>query len=110
MVRPFYNPKAASSRFWNPHTQTMPREQLNAWHLRRIQLLIKYAYDHTAFYRRLYDEKGLKPEDVRSWEDFYHRVPFTDKPYYVQDKEGQAYGVAALPKEDFAYDSRTTGA
>ena len=109
MVQSFYNPSAAASRFWNPYTQTMPREQLDAWHLRRIQLLIKHAYDNTPFYRRLYDQKGVKPEDIRTWDDYYHKIPFTDKPYYVQDQEGKDYGVAALPKEYFAYDFRTTG-
>ena len=88
IMQDYYNSRTRASRLWNPYTQTMPRERLDEMHLRRIQLLIKHAYHNTSFYRRLYDRAGIKPEDIRTWEDFYRRVPFTDKPDLIQDQEG----------------------
>src|SRR3972149_10072149 len=108
MTKDLVAPQAQATRYWNAHTQRMPREKLDAWHLRRIQLLMKHAYDHTDLYRRLYDAAGIKPEDVRTWDDFYHKVPFTDKPDYVKDQEGTAFAVAALPREYTFHHFHTT--
>lgn len=69
-----------NSSYWNEFLQTMPREQLDQYHLRRIQSLIKYAYEHVPMYRRIYDNVGVKPEDVRSLDDFLQKVPAVDKP------------------------------
>lgn len=109
MLRPVFSPKTAKSNLWNPYTQGLPRKQLDELHLRKIQLLIKYAYDHTAFYRRLYDEAGFKPEDIRTWDDFHRKVPLTDKPDYVKDQGDKPFAVAALPREYYFQQFQTTG-
>ncbi|MDO8690100.1 MAG: phenylacetate--CoA ligase family protein [Dehalococcoidia bacterium] len=109
MVRSFVYPKAAGQRYWNEYLQTMPREKLDELHLKRIQRLIKFAYDNSAMYRRLYDKAGLKPEDVRTWDDFHHKVPFTDKPDYMADQELSFFAGEALPPEYRQYYFQTTG-
>lgn len=81
------------ARLFNQRTLTMSREELDARHLRRIQKLIHYAYEHSELHRRVYDAAGLNPSDVQTWDDFYARVPFTDKQDYVADQE--RYGIAA---------------
>lgn len=85
--------KAAKSRFFSPATLTMSREELDARHLRKIKKLIRYAYDHSPLHRRIYDAAGMKPDDVRTWNDFYNHVPFTDKKDYVEDQD--RFGLAA---------------
>jgi len=37
--------KISKNRYWNEYLQTMPREKLDQYHLKRIQLAIKYAYE-----------------------------------------------------------------
>src|SRR3989337_814291 len=101
MIDSYYNSHTGASRHWNHHTQTMPREKLDALHLHRIQLLIKHAYENTSFYRRLYDQAGMKPEDIRTWDDFYRRVPFTDKPDLIQDQEAKPFAAQAIPPAPF---------
>jgi phenylacetate-coenzyme A ligase PaaK-like adenylate-forming protein len=49
------------SNRWNAEAETLPREQLDALHLRKIQALVRHAYAHSAFYRRRFDEAGLHP-------------------------------------------------
>jgi phenylacetate-CoA ligase len=90
--------KAAKSRFFSPATLTMSRDELDARHLSKIKKLIRYAYDHSPLHRRIYDAAGMKPEDVRSWDDFYNRVPFTDKKDYVEDQD--RFGLAAEAQGD----------
>jgi phenylacetate-CoA ligase len=72
--------RSGDSRYWNEYLETMPREALDAYHLRRIRSLIKYAYETTPMYRKLYDQARVRPEDIRSLEDFVERVPTIDKP------------------------------
>ncbi len=122
MIRPFLNPRAASNRHWNEYVQTMPRAKLDQWHLHRIQRLIKFAYDHTALYRRLYDQAGIKPEEVKTWDDFFYKVPYTDKPDFVQDQQGTGgqqgrggfqtrpyFAAQALDQQHMLYYFQTTG-
>jgi phenylacetate-CoA ligase len=96
---------------WDETWQRMPREQLDAVHLRRIRQLIAYAYERVPFYRRLYDEAGVHPDDIRTLEDFYERVPFVDKPDIMADQQehGSAFGLASVPRERHAWFHRTSG-
>src|SRR3990170_15580 len=74
-----FNPHSRASKYWNPYLETMPREELDRFHLRRIQTIIGYAYENSPFYRRLYDAAGLKPEDIKTLDDYAKRVPTIDK-------------------------------
>lgn len=97
--------------FWNEPTQTAPRDVLDAIHLERIRHLIGWAYENSPMYTRLYDEAGIKPEDIRTWDDFHHRLPFTDKPDYLadQDRNPSGFGGLALPPEEIQMYFHTTG-
>lgn len=70
-------------RAWRLRSQLRQRlrwtaEQLRAYQLSAIQQLVRHAYDHTVLYRRLYDAAGIRPEDIRSLEDFAS-LPIVDK-------------------------------
>ena len=45
-------------------SQWWPREQLQDVQSRRLQRLIRHAYDHVPYYRRVMDERGVRPIDV----------------------------------------------
>lgn len=74
-----YTQRAMDTKYWNEYMETMSREQLDKLHLKRIQGMIKYAYAKVPMYRKLYDEAGLKPEDVKTLEDYIYKVPAIDK-------------------------------
>lgn len=93
-----YGKSARGARHFSPHTMTMSRDALDARHLARIRKLIAYAYEHSPLHRRIYDAAGLKPEHVRTWDDFYTKVPFTDKSDYVEDQD--RFGIAAMAQDD----------
>ncbi len=109
MLRSTVSVKASQSRYWDERWQTMPREELDRVNLERIQRLIKYAYDNIPLYRRLYDGAGLKPEDVRTWEDFYQKVPFTDKKDFLSDQADRPYGGQGVELEHGLHIFQTTG-
>jgi phenylacetate-CoA ligase len=104
----------AGDRYWNRPTQTASREALDGRHLERIRNLVGWAYEHSTLHRRIYDDAGLKPADIRTWDDFWHRLPFTDKPHYLadQDTRGQdemGIGGLALPRQHWQQYFHTTG-
>lgn len=82
--RPLYNKKAQNSQHWNEYMETMPREELDELHLRRIRRNVKYAYKNIPFYHDLFRDAGIKPDDIRTLEDFNTKVPILDKPDFME--------------------------
>ncbi len=73
--------------------ETMPREALESIQLRRLQTTIERVYATVPFYRKKFDEAGLKPSSIKSLEDL-NRIPFTTK----QDlRDNYPFGMFAVP-------------
>jgi phenylacetate-CoA ligase len=98
-------------RYWNRATQTADRAQLDALHLSRIRHLVGWAYENSPLHRRIYDNAGIKPGDIRTWDDYHRRLPFTDKPDYTGDQEAteSGFGGLALGQERWQQYFHTTG-
>jgi len=111
MNKSIFSESSLKSKYWNPYTETMPREEVNALHLKRIQKLIRYAYTHVPLYRNLYNRVGLKPEDVRTLEDFDRLVPTIDKKELLdaQSKNPPWGEAAALSEDALLYRYQTSG-
>jgi len=69
----------ADSRFWFPLRETMPAGERDKAILERLQLVCRYAWDHSAFYRRHWSQAGFHPSQLRSLEDFEEKVPTVTK-------------------------------
>jgi phenylacetate-CoA ligase len=69
----------ADSRYWFPRRETMPAGEREKAILERLQLVCRYAYDHSPFYRRHWGEAGFHPDHLRSLEDFEDKVPVISK-------------------------------
>ncbi len=93
---------------FQPDLETLPREELEALQLRRLQSLCAKLYATVPFYRHRFDEAGLRPEDVRRLSDLRY-LPFTEK----QDMRNNfPFGLFAMPKENIVRlhaSSGTTG-
>jgi phenylacetate-CoA ligase len=68
-----------TSRYWFPRRETMPASERDAAILERLQLVCRYAYDNSPFYRRVWDDAGFDPDSLRSLEDFENKVPVITK-------------------------------
>ena len=76
--------------------ETLPREELEALQLKRLKNQCERVYANVAFYRRAFDEAGIKPGDVRSLSDLRY-LPFTEK----QDlRNHYPFGLFAVPKDN----------
>ncbi len=68
----------SNCKYFNEEIETMPREQLKALQLQRLQAIVERAYNQNQFYRNLYNEAGVKPSDIKSLEDI-RKLPFLEK-------------------------------
>ncbi len=76
--------------------ETLPREDLEALQLKRLKNLCERVYANVAFYRRAFDEAGVKPGDIKSLADVRY-LPFTEK----QDlRNHYPFGLFAVPKDN----------
>jgi len=76
--------------------ETLPREDLEALQLRRLKNVCDRVYANVAFYKKAFDEKGVKPLDIQSLDDLKY-LPFTEK----QDlRNHYPYGLFAVPKDN----------
>ena len=58
------------SKFWDEALETAPREVLEANQLKDLQEIVKFAYDNSPYYKRSFDEAGVKPSDIKTLKDF----------------------------------------
>jgi phenylacetate-CoA ligase len=98
-------------RYWNPLLETLPRERLEALQLKKFKRIFTWAYEHSKFHRALYDQAGLKPEDIRTFDDV-RRVPKVEKSMMrpIQRKDPFPYGDAlCTPLDDVVIFRQTSG-
>ncbi|MDJ0831595.1 MAG: phenylacetate--CoA ligase family protein [Desulfobacterales bacterium] len=97
--------------YWNPVIETLSREKLRSLQLKKFKAIFKWAYENSRFHRSLYDEAGIKPEDIRSLADVRH-VPKVEKSMMqrIQRKDPFPYGDAlCVPLEDVTEYRQTSG-
>ena len=58
-------------RYYQPEIECASREQIRAWQDERLVKQVRHAYDHVPYYKKLMDDKGVKPEDIQSVDDLY---------------------------------------
>jgi phenylacetate-CoA ligase len=63
---------------YNEEFETLPREALEAIQLKRLRQVASRVYHTVRFYKKAFDEAGVKPDDIRSLDDL-KRFPFTTK-------------------------------
>ena len=61
--------------FWQEELETMPRPALERLQLERLQESLRRAAT-SPFYSRLFRERNIRPEDIRSLADV-RKLPFT---------------------------------
>ncbi len=94
--------------YWNEEMETMPRDRLEALQLERLQAVVERVYETIPFYKRAFEEKGVRPSDIQSLDDL-GKLPFTTK----QDlRDHYPFGMFAVPLEQIVRvhaSSGTTG-
>jgi len=102
-------------KLWNEKIETMSEDEMRALQWERLKRQLQYDYSHSIYYRKKFEEVGLTPEDVRSFEDF-QKVPLMTKEEHrrVQresiERFGHPYGlITCAPIEKIIRISSTSG-
>ncbi|MCQ2431117.1 MAG: phenylacetate--CoA ligase [Clostridia bacterium] len=66
------------ANYFQPEIETASREEILRIQNEKIVKQVKHVYENVAYYRNLMDEKGVKPEDIKSVDDI-KKLPFLTK-------------------------------
>ena len=95
-------------KIYNPKMECMSRDERAALQSERLRALVRHEYDHVEVYRKRMDDKGVRPEDIRTIEDI-RLLPFMEK---TDLRDQWPFGLFAVPKRDIVRiqgSSGTTG-
>ena len=80
--------------FFDEKMETMTRAQIEALQLERLQATVQHCMN-SPFYRKRFEEAGLKPEDIKTVDDI-RLLPFTEK---TDLRDQYPYGLLAAPRK-----------
>ncbi len=63
---------------WNPIIETLPFEMLQKLQLARFKKIFVHAYEHSPFYRKKYQDVGIRVDDIQTMDDI-RKVPIITK-------------------------------
>jgi phenylacetate-CoA ligase len=81
---------------WAPEYECMDRNELRVLQLSRLKKAVERAYERVPYYKKVFDEIGLKPEHIKTLADL-RLIPFTTKDVL---REYYPYEFFAVPLKD----------
>lgn len=91
--------------YYQSEIECASREQIRAWQDERLVRQVRHVWEHVPYYRRLMEQKGVEPGDIRSTEDLY-KLPFLTKDDL---RDAYPYGLLAVPLRDAVRIQSTSG-
>lgn len=92
-------------RYYQPEIECAPVEKIKEWQNEKLVRQVRHVYDNVAYYRKLMEEKGVTPDDIRSTDDLY-KLPFLTK---ADLRDAYPYGLLAKPLSDCVRIQSTSG-
>lgn len=92
-------------RYYQPEIECASPEQIRAWQDERLVETVKRVYENVPYYKKLMDEKGVTPNDIKSRDDL-HKLPFLTKDDL---RDAYPYGLLAVPLHDAVRIQSTSG-
>ncbi len=91
--------------YYQPEIETASREQILAIQNEKIVKQVKHVYENVPYYKKLMDEKGVKPEDIKGVDDI-KLLPFLSK---ADLREAYPYGLLGTDLKDCVRIHSTSG-
>jgi len=96
---------------WNPEYEALPREELRALQGERLREQVKHVYRNSDFFKELYDDHGVHPNDITGREDI-DKLPVFDKDDLraYRDRTGDFWcGALCVPESKVGRATQSTG-
>ena len=91
--------------YYQPEIERMSREDMTRLQSERLVNQVNHVYKNVPYYRKLMDDKGITPADIKSIDDM-HKLPFLSKDDL---RIAYPYGLLAVPIEDAVRIQSTSG-
>ena len=92
-------------QYFQQEIETASREEILEIQNKKLVKQVRHVYNHVPYYKKLMDEKGVKPEDIRSVEDI-KKLPFLSK---ADLRDAYPYGLLAVDLKDCVRIHSTSG-
>jgi phenylacetate-CoA ligase len=104
-----------NQKYWDPKIELMSPSELRILQERRLRQAVQYAYHRSLYYKKTFDEVGIRPEDIRTLEDI-NKIPLLDK-YKIRDSTQRSveagkrsfHEFITVPEETFVTVHTTSG-
>ena len=80
-------------KYWDEKFETMPPEEMRKFQLEHLKKTLRWVYEKIPLYKNTFDEKGVKPDDLKTLEDLA-KFPFTVK---TDLRDNYPFGLCAVP-------------
>ena len=74
-------------KYWNEERETMSSKDRARFIFERVKRQLDYVYARTPFYRNLYDKHNVRPDSIRSLEEFTEKIPIVTKQMLRESQE-----------------------
>ncbi len=92
-------------RYYQPEIETASREKILEIQNKKIVKQVRHVYDNVPYYKKLMDEKGVTPDDIKSVDDI-KKLPFLSK----EDlREAYPYGLLGTDLKNCVRIQSTSG-
>ncbi|MCR4443293.1 MAG: phenylacetate--CoA ligase [Peptococcaceae bacterium] len=81
---------------WDKQGECLDRKTLREIQLERLKWTLNRVYENVPFYRKSFDEAGIRPEDIKTLDDV-GRLPFTTKEVL---RDNYPFGLFASPRRE----------
>ena len=77
-------PRFRSSKvFWDTYnflqeSQWWSKDKLEEYQMQQLEKLLNHAYNNVSYYKKVFDERGLKPKDIQDFDDL-KKLPYLTK-------------------------------
>ena len=94
-----------AQNYYQKKIETMPVSEMKKLQSEKLVKQVKHVYENVPYYKKLMDEKGVKPEDIKGIEDL-HKLPFLTK---ADLRDAYPYGLLAKPLDECVRIHSTSG-
>ncbi|MEI7450182.1 MAG: phenylacetate--CoA ligase [Desulfomonile sp.] len=85
-----------SKKYWDEKFETMNEKEMKAFQTEKLKETLKWVYEKMPYYKKAFDEKGVKPSDFQNLSDIKN-FPFTVK---TALRDNYPFGLCAVPMSE----------
>lgn len=104
LARSYRNPSSKAIHRFLDHSHYYTRRQLENFQLEKLKELVGFAYQHSEYYRNVFDELKIKPCDIKTLSDL-QRLPIITKQTLIE----QNSNIETKYSFNKTFDAKTSG-